>query len=1693
MTRLFLSHGMQRLVMTMLAALAASTVPHAVAECVERKDVSLLIGMDVSPSMLAEVLPGVSRLALARDFAIEVVQAVDASATLDEAQAFTFCAAPYLSTGWQSPGNVVANLSGPIDSCDGTAVYDAIINAATALRTRSSSNLRLGVIMTDGEDVSSYASSGSAAAALSGGDVVSRLVFIGAGSGVLSSIANSAGGPPLSEAISASAPELSSLIGNIVEATCTNHRPEARLSLSDLDLQLGHEGFSITFDGTSSTDQDPGHRSALVYRWRLTAPDGSTSDFSGSTVHAPFDDNYLPQEDWSVRLTVEDPRGSTHSRTASFRVIGSPPDITVSGADINALETLEVTVSPANDVDGGSLDFQWEVLAAPPGGQYAAGNIVNGSSLSFLTEEGDIGEWAFRCTAIDDEGEEDTDTISLLVNNLPPDINLIGDEEIDAGFDLQIETTEVDDPDNAEGGGLEFKWDIIQAPQSSTLMVQEDFHQLPLLIMSTDAADAGTWVFRLTVTDDELPPWQEEVTEEFSVLVDGLPEAEISGPSTVGSLSFPVTLSGEDSVDPDSPCESDAYRCHDTLDGGLPSGLSPGIVRYTWTLLDVPYDAPLEYLPGRVDDALGLPAEGATLTIGPGDLVAGDWLFQLEVEDGEGNTDAATFQLSVIDEGGPPWVWIMPPFSRYTVDGAGVLGSDVKLSGLLSMDYDNVLLGETPDSGLGITDYAWSVPRVPPGCTPGSAPSGPDAVDFELYAAGTVPSLVCLGYYEIGLAVTDDDSVPKTGSAQAYVSLGSCDSLVCVDFPLEMMPHVEDFTDRTDVLIYYHVDSLVYDNPLFVGGLFARLRIFHESDPVVPFYTAHDPNVISVLHGGSMEFKWDGRGSAGQRPRPGRYSIDIDLVDMAMTSHGISDRENNAILIAVAEPSILPGSSDYVVRENLADGSDQVQVEYQIDGGATLDDVAWEALDASDVVVAEGSLGTVASGTLSWNGADHVGDLVPAGDYRILLRALRGGGVLGESAEHTVKILRLDLDADTSRDGLIDDVADDTGEDAWVKTRGAVFAVNLDRDGGRTAAGRPIPDAVHFDDAGDPVHEDFEINGAADEADITPFVIRNPGTSLPPSVKVFLRAAEQEDIESVHVFKQISAGETAIWGALGGRVGDPAPPLELDVTRWVDPGSPDFVGGGPGGDVTFGLEGMFFRFVGMSAVNPFDGEIDFTLELRDGGAVVASDQIRMKVAPWIMLPHSQPSESVWVLDTPGNASFRETASADAGYVGLDHSTQMQAVGLAEGASQWFQDHGEMGYYERPGGAKVQAGLRLPYRRNPPGPQPPWMQTRLLGPDFAIFQMGVDVGGGAGDYGGNVELLPPTPAFPLGRIVVGDTRSDALFDFFASQEVQPPFEVPTAWLSVSHVDEIFGFSMVDGEVIVASPAEAWAQLQTVPVADRGRSVLFAMGAAPEDGAASADSIDPQRLETGVDHTGAGWGYVRIYNDDASGSGARGQVAEITTLGNGFIEIGRVWNTFAKLLPDGSGDPNAYENVIRTAPPSQMGWFAQPQSGDKYVLVEDTRLWRAPAPAFITVEEVLDDTEMHDFNLITVQDKIQDVINAMDAAAGAPLTYIEVPTLYVGARAGFDAGRFSVAFTPGAPNFQPVNGHYYFPRQFGARDVGSGDDIFEALIRGLLPNVEYVDDWDLYHRLDGEVHCGSNVVRQPYGLDWWSNQP
>jgi hypothetical protein len=129
--------------------------------------------------------------------------------------------------------------------------------------------------------------------------------------------------------------------------------------------------------------------------------------------------------------------------------------------------------------------------------------------------------------------------------------------------------------------------------------------------------------------------------------------------------------------------------------------------------------------------------------------------------------------------------------------------------------------------------------------------------------------------------------------------------------------------------------------------------------------------------------------------------------------------------------------------------------------------------------------------------------------------------------------------------------------------------------------------------------------------------------------------------------------------------------------------------------------------------------------------------------------------------------------------------------------------------------------------------------------------------------------------------------------------------------------------------------------------------------------------------------------------------------------------------------------------------------------------------------VTVQEVLADTKLTRVNLLA-QAQIDADKKVLQGAAGGGLTFVKAPVLFVGnasgGPAGFATGRSVKALTPDLANVQQVNGKLYFARQFGPKSA-KGQDIFETYVTSHLAGALFVGDWDLDHRLDAEVHCGS----------------
>lgn len=82
--------------------------------------------------------------------------------------------------------------------------------------------------------------------------------------------------------------------------------------------------------------------------------------------------------------------------------------------------------------------------------------------------------------------------------------------------------------------------------------------------------------------------------------------------------------------------------------------------------------------------------------------------------------------------------------------------------------------------------------------------------------------------------------------------------------------------------------------------------------------------------------------------------------------------------------------------------------------------------------------------------------------------------------------------------------------------------------------------------------------------------------------------------------------------------------------------------------------------------------------------------------------------------------------------------------------------------------------------------------------------------------------------------------------------------------------------------------------------------------------------------------------------------------------------------------------------------------------------------------------------------------------------------------------------AVAYYPDMVNMIVLGKNLGIPKPFGPRV--DGHCVLEAemlsLMEGLGLTCTFIDDFASYHKLLGEVHCGSNVRRQPFDFKWWN---
>lgn len=83
--------------------------------------------------------------------------------------------------------------------------------------------------------------------------------------------------------------------------------------------------------------------------------------------------------------------------------------------------------------------------------------------------------------------------------------------------------------------------------------------------------------------------------------------------------------------------------------------------------------------------------------------------------------------------------------------------------------------------------------------------------------------------------------------------------------------------------------------------------------------------------------------------------------------------------------------------------------------------------------------------------------------------------------------------------------------------------------------------------------------------------------------------------------------------------------------------------------------------------------------------------------------------------------------------------------------------------------------------------------------------------------------------------------------------------------------------------------------------------------------------------------------------------------------------------------------------------------------------------------------------------------------------------------------------TLAYFPDMVNQLVLGKYSLVPKPYGP--VVHGVDQFERALEDALPerNVVFIEDWYSYHELSGEVHCGTNCLREPPAVKWWEHRP
>lgn len=318
---------------------------------------------------------------------------------------------------------------------------------------------------------------------------------------------------------------------------------------------------SLTING-SATDSD-GTISSLTW----TKVSGGAASLSGATTKTLYITG-LAAGNYVFRLTAKDNRGA--SKFDDVSVVVNIPPVPNAGSDRTITLPVNSVSLPGggSDADGTIISYEWTKVS---GGSAT----LAGASTPTLTVTGMIaGPYTFRLTVTDNRGSKMYDNVNIMVN-IPPVPNAGPDKIITLPTNTVVLSGSATD---ADGTIKYYSWGKVSGGTAAL-----SGQSTPSFTVTN--LSAGTYVFRLTVTDNRSAVRYDDVT------------VTVSSSTSLASL-FDADVVGEPA--------GDELRSSPDLLGGIQDCASCKVIIYNETfnrIYDAKWDASAE---NRVFDARGL-------------------------------------------------------------------------------------------------------------------------------------------------------------------------------------------------------------------------------------------------------------------------------------------------------------------------------------------------------------------------------------------------------------------------------------------------------------------------------------------------------------------------------------------------------------------------------------------------------------------------------------------------------------------------------------------------------------------------------------------------------------------------------------------------------------------------------------------------------------------------------------------------------------------------------------------------------------------------------------------------------------------------------------------------------------------------------------------------------------------------------